>query len=414
MSSPPSDQARPSRTARTVAIGRAIGVEGIRDPLVADLLPRPDRVVVRAARAVALPRPAVGLVAHAALRMHAMDRAVDEALEAVDALDDVGAGDAVGGAARDRAMVVILGAGFDTRAWRLPGVAGRRVVEVDRAATQAAKRGRLSALPAPVADVSFVAADLRTDDLADVLDRAGQDSGRPLVWVWEAVVPYLPAAAVDATLAELARRSPAGSRLLVTAMHRPLVGPNLPVLAAGARGLLRLAGEPIRTAGVRRRLHCPPGTPRLGGIRCPRAPLLGRRGGCGSAWAAAGRTPARRDACQRSRWKRLTTIVSTIDTITIDVIGTNTRVDSPSTRMSPGSRPNQDSAPAQIATPTTMMTAPATITTSPVLRSTHRPSVTLAVAVGVRSRTPPSAARESARAPARPVARPDRPNRRRR
>lgn len=217
-------------------MGRAIGVEGIRDPLVADLLPRPDRVVVRAARALLPRRPAMAVAAHAALRMHAMDRAVADAIEAVDGDD----GD-------DMATVVIIGAGFDTRAWRLPVLAGRRVVEVDRAATQAAKRARLSALPAPVADLSFVAADLRTDDLADVLDRAGQDPHRPVVWVWEAVVPYLPPAAVDATLAVLAGRSPTGSRLLVSTTRPALVVPTVPALSIGARGLLAAVGEPIRT-----------------------------------------------------------------------------------------------------------------------------------------------------------------------
>lgn len=238
----PTVEGRPSRTARTVAIGRALGVGGIRDPLVADLLPRPDRAVVRAARTVLPRRPAVGVAAHAALRMHAMDRAVADAVDAVDAIDAAHAVDGGG-----MAMVVIIGAGFDTRAWRLPVLAGRRVVEVDRAATQATKRARLSALPAPVAILSFGAADLRTDDLEHVLDRAGHEPGAPVVWVWEAVVPYLPAAAVDVTLAELARRSPAGSRLLVSTMRPALVAPTLPALSIAARGLLAAVGEPIRT-----------------------------------------------------------------------------------------------------------------------------------------------------------------------
>jgi hypothetical protein len=37
------------------------------------------------------------------------------------------------------AEVVLLGAGFDTRAYRIPGIAGARIFEVDHLATQAVK-----------------------------------------------------------------------------------------------------------------------------------------------------------------------------------------------------------------------------------------------------------------------------------
>ena len=195
--------------------------------------------MVRTLRGVAEWRPAVGLAAHAGLRMDAVDRAVVAAVDAVDAEP---------GGGREPGMVVILGAGFDTRGWRLSALAGRRVVEVDRAATQDVKRARLDALPPPLADVTLWTADLGTDDLAEVLDRAGQDPAVPAVWVWEAVVPYLPPAVVDATLAVLADRSPPGSRLVVTTMRPALVAPRLPPLSIGARALLRLGGEPIRTA----------------------------------------------------------------------------------------------------------------------------------------------------------------------
>jgi methyltransferase (TIGR00027 family) len=230
----------PSRTARTVAIARAVGVRGIRDPLVAQLLPRRDRGVVRMLRTLPEFGPATGLAAHAGLRMQAVDRVLVEAIEAVAARR------ADGGSASP--VVVVVGAGFDTRAWRLPELAGCRVVELDREATQVAKRARLAALPPPLAEVTLQVADLGTDDLDEVLDRAGQDPATPLVWVWEAVVPYLPPAIVDATLAVLARRSPPGSRLVVTTMRPALVAPSVPVVSLGARGLLRLVGEPIRTA----------------------------------------------------------------------------------------------------------------------------------------------------------------------
>lgn len=224
------DGDRASRTARAVAIGRAVGVDGIRDPLVADLLPRRDRAAIRALRT--LPDgPALGLTAHAGLRMQAVDRALATALQETDA-----------------GTVVVVGAGWDTRAWRLDVLAGRRVVEIDHPATQAGKRARLSNLPEPRADVEFAAADLRVDDLAEVLDDVGQDPDDPIVWIWEAVVPYLPPEAVDATLAVLAARTSGEGRLLVTTMTPGLVDPDLRALSAGAFASLAVVGEPILTA----------------------------------------------------------------------------------------------------------------------------------------------------------------------
>ncbi len=220
-----------SRTARAVAVGRAVGIDGIRDPLVEHLLPRRDRVTVRALRALPAGRPALGMTAHAALRM----RAVDDALEAALATTNAD-------------TVVVVGAGWDTRAWRLDSLTGRRVLEVDHPATQRAKRARLADLPSPLAEVDFVGADLRTADLDDVLATAGQDPEVPVVWIWEAVVPYLPPDAVDATLHVLAARSAPGSRLLVTTMTPGLVEPWLPAMSAGAFASLRLVGEPILTA----------------------------------------------------------------------------------------------------------------------------------------------------------------------
>lgn len=220
-----------SRTARGVAIGRAVGVDGIRDHVVAHLLGRRDRLAVRAWRTLPATRPAVGLAAHAALRMHAVDRAVVAAVAAI-----------------DPATVIVVGAGWDTRAWRLPALRGRRLVEVDHPATQRAKRARADRIPAPEAELVFAPADLRVDDLEEVVERTGQDPAAPTVWIWEAVWPYLPAEAVDQTLAVMARRSAPDSRLVATTMPPGLLRPLVPPAAIAALLGLHVAGEPIRTA----------------------------------------------------------------------------------------------------------------------------------------------------------------------
>ena len=49
--------------------------------------------------------------------------------------------------ARPAPQLVILGAGLDTRAWRLPELAGTAVFEVDHPASQQDKRDRIGRLP---------------------------------------------------------------------------------------------------------------------------------------------------------------------------------------------------------------------------------------------------------------------------
>jgi O-methyltransferase involved in polyketide biosynthesis len=71
------------------------------------------------------------------------------------------------------------------------------------------------------------------------LSRAGHDPSAPTAWIWEGVVPYLTAAAVEATVERIADRSAPGSVLVVNYQSRSLVallGRHLQGLAARASG----------------------------------------------------------------------------------------------------------------------------------------------------------------------------------
>ena len=133
-------------------------------------------------------------------------------------------------------QLVILGAGYDGRAWRIPELAGVRVFEVDHPATQGEKRAHLAELPAAHGSVSFVSIDFERDSLDTVLDRAGHDESSPTCWIWEGVVMYLTRDSMRATLAGIAERSARGSTLIVNyhTLHRRLF----------ARLMFRLIGEP--------------------------------------------------------------------------------------------------------------------------------------------------------------------------
>jgi hypothetical protein len=76
--------------------------------------------------------------------------------------------------ARGMEQLVILGAGFDARAYRLPGLSDVAVFEVDHPATLAKKRSvlRRASLDAP-SRVRSVGIDFRSADLAPVMDAAG-------------------------------------------------------------------------------------------------------------------------------------------------------------------------------------------------------------------------------------------------
>lgn len=115
-------------------------------------------------------------------------------------------------------QLLLLGAGFDSRAHRLPEAAAATVFEVDHPATQSAKRSRLSRLPH--ADVRFVAVDFERDDLETALAAAGYDPAAVAGVLWEGVLSYLTAAAVDRTFALLQRLTAPGSRLIFTYVHQ--------------------------------------------------------------------------------------------------------------------------------------------------------------------------------------------------
>lgn len=142
--------------------------------------------------------------------------------------------DAVTG--QDDMQVVLLGAGLDTRPWRLPALEAAAVFCVDHPATQADVRTRAAGLDPVARQIVFAPVDLTTEPLDAALGAAGHDRSAPTVWVWEGVVPYLRKAEVTATATAVARRSAAGSVLVVNY--------QTPSLAADlGRGLVNLAAR---------------------------------------------------------------------------------------------------------------------------------------------------------------------------
>lgn len=106
------------------------------------------------------------------------------------------------------AQFVILGAGFDTRAFRLPASLPIRSFEIDMPKTQAVKRDILAKAGIDASHVTFVPADFEKDNWLKLLVDAGFDLQQPALFLWEGVIPYLDQSAVEDTLSKIGSTAP--------------------------------------------------------------------------------------------------------------------------------------------------------------------------------------------------------------
>ncbi len=112
-------------------------------------------------------------------------------------------------------QVVVLGAGFDSRAYRFHAQPGDvRVMEVDYGPTQAYKKRRLGEIAEAIpSNVSFVAMDFTKDNRLEQLRNAGYSEQQKTFFLWEGVTYYLPDSAVKDTLHFVRDHSASGSRI---------------------------------------------------------------------------------------------------------------------------------------------------------------------------------------------------------
>jgi methyltransferase (TIGR00027 family) len=144
-------------------------------------------------------------------------------------------------------QLVLLGAGFDSRPYRLEEAKEVAVFEVDHPATQRAKRERLTARLGRLPEtVRFVPVDFEKDDLHDALIAAGFDKNAPALVVWEGVVSYLTAPAVRENFCVLARSLAPGSRVIFSYVHRGALDGSVAFREARRwKSWVRVGGEPF-------------------------------------------------------------------------------------------------------------------------------------------------------------------------
>jgi len=150
-------------------------------------------------------------------------------------------------ALRDGAtQVVILGAGFDTRAHRFAELLkDTAIIEIDYDATQEYKRRRVEeALGGAPANVVYAPIDFTRENLGGVLHRAGFQPDRRTYYICEGVSMYVPEEGMKETLHAIAAASAPGSTLLLEYINRG----GLDVLRAYPSGMVKNAfawGEPF-------------------------------------------------------------------------------------------------------------------------------------------------------------------------
>jgi methyltransferase (TIGR00027 family) len=143
-------------------------------------------------------------------------------------------------------QLVVLGAGFDTRAWRFADrLQGARVFEIDHPLTSSEKQRRARRIAsAPPQNLTYVRVDFIRESVEQRLVASGFDAARRTLFLWEGVTMYLAADVVDTTLALVARTAK-GSSIVFDYVHRRMLeAPDAQEAKALAR--VRAVGEPYQ------------------------------------------------------------------------------------------------------------------------------------------------------------------------
>lgn len=147
-------------------------------------------------------------------------------------------------------QLVILGAGYDTRAYRIGTLKDRvRIFEIDRAETQARKTAILEqVLGSRMDHVSFIPIDMGHEHCWKALEGAGWSPDQKTLFLLEGLVMYLPRPAVIDLFSGIARNAGAGSAVLFDFIPQSMVdGSSEAEGGQKIRAYTIMAGEPLQS-----------------------------------------------------------------------------------------------------------------------------------------------------------------------
>ncbi|MGO9214821.1 MAG: class I SAM-dependent methyltransferase [Syntrophales bacterium] len=138
-------------------------------------------------------------------------------------------------------QVIILGAGFDTRALRLDFLNATPVIEVDHPDTSDVKVKKLKEFLGRLpSNIYYYQIDFNKQSLADLAGRNNFNLSIPTTVIWEGVTNYLTQEAVDATF-EFVEKLARGSYIIFTYVNKHVL--ENPQSFEGAVKLLRILSE---------------------------------------------------------------------------------------------------------------------------------------------------------------------------
>ena len=146
-------------------------------------------------------------------------------------------------------QIVILGAGYDTRAYRLPELEKVRIFEVDRQDTQAIKKEKMTEILGSLPDnVTFISVDLETENLKQSLIKGGYSQSKKTLFVLEGLVMYITREVVVELLSFIRGYSGTGSSVIFDFIPASMAdGTSDREDAKCIRDYTIAAGEPLRS-----------------------------------------------------------------------------------------------------------------------------------------------------------------------
>lgn len=112
-------------------------------------------------------------------------------------------------------QLVILGAGYDTRAYRIEGMDKIKVFEIDHPATQKVKIEKIKEIFNSLPDhVTYIPLDLEVDKLSQWILESKYDSSKKTLFIMEGLLMYISPEVVDEILFFIVRNSGNGSAIL--------------------------------------------------------------------------------------------------------------------------------------------------------------------------------------------------------
>lgn len=145
-------------------------------------------------------------------------------------------------------QLVILGAGYDSRAYRIEGLKNIIVFEVDHPATQIVKIEKIKEIFGSLpGHVVYIPADLASEGFGQRLLEMGYDRSKKTLFVMEGVIFYIPPATVDEILSFIVKNSGKGSAILFDYFSQSVVDGSCELeVGKNIHDHLTQLGEPLQ------------------------------------------------------------------------------------------------------------------------------------------------------------------------